>query len=531
MEFRYASLQPTRTQSGFSKAEKMKIFRCSLLIFITVLTACAPQNTLTQLPAPISTKTSFASTTPVSTQTLEPTATPITPTEVTLDPCSRIVEAKISTSGILEVVLEYEVESSDSIISEFGSPDGTRHLNLALWSEETRRAVPIPLPLDALNPKISTDHRWILFRRDRSETQSEFWVIGADGKGERQLGIVSLDEKIKARYPDGLFSLDYGWIPNTDTFFYEVDVTYGQIPPLIIESFVLVDVNSEKVVSLTNPSHIDQYRFSPDGSQMAFKTEQELTVLSVKDGQEQFTIQASLNYFMYSRDGNYIIDFTDDGILRIDARNGQQQIISLKYTVLSTQAEPSGYSPLPDFTWADDSTLFLISLNSDQRYIFLIPFLFNPDPDWIFTVWQIDLAAGTVHPIQSFRGDPSTARISPDMKWLAFQKYEVSAESKTRDLYLANLASGEILETISGGLFYVWLPGLEKYLYSTGFPYPPPGKGDSTTVPGESVTVNEYLGQVGGISILMNWDNVYWYDWWWADENRLVTDCKIVTFP
>lgn len=233
---------------------------------------------------------------------------------------------------------------------------------------------------------------------------------------------------------------------------------------------------------------------------------------------------------MYSPDGNYIVDFTDEGILRINAGNSQQLTIPLKYTVLHTQTEPSGYEPLPNFTWISDSTLLLASLNSDQRLIFLIPFIFNPNPDWTFTVWQVNLEDGTAQPIQVFRGDPSTARFSPDTQWLAFQKFDVSAKSKTREMYLANLASGEILETIADGLFYEWIPDSERYLYSTGVPYPPPVKGDPITVTGERV-INYYLGQVDGNSMLMNWDKVSWYDWRWVDQNRLVTDCKIVTFP
>lgn len=514
----------------------MKNIRCSLLIFITGLIACAPQSTMTQTSAPVSSKTPLPSTTPVPTQTLEPIATPIIPAEITLDPCSRIVEVKVSNSVVLEAVIEKEVESSDPIISEFGSPDGTRHMNLALWSEETHQAVPIPLLPDALDPKISTDHRWVLFRRDTSEIQSEFWVVDADSKKAKKLATVNLDEEIKARYPDGLFSLDYGWVPTADIFYYIVDVSYilGEYEAITInERFVLIDANSGKAVYPTNPSEINEFEFSPDGSQMAIQTENEFYVLSTQDGRKQFTIRVSLNNFIYSPDGKYIIDFTEEGILRIDAEDGQQYTIPLKYTIFFSQAEGTFYEPLPDFTWVDDSALLLISLNSDIPFLWKIPFFNNPDPDWMFTIWQVNLENGTTHPIQVFRGDPSTAKISPDNKRLAFQKFEVSDKSKKRDLYLADLASGEILETITDGLFKEWFPDSKKYFYSTGNPYPQPGKGDPGSSTSESV-INYYLGKVGENPILMKWDNVQlqpWFDWWWVDENRLVTDCKLVTFP
>ena len=502
----------------------MKKYSLLLSILITFLAACAPQRAVTPTPKHTSTHTPPPT---APTQPLEPTATPITVNEISLDSCSQIVEAKISSAGILEVVFAGGDRSANNpIISEFGSGGGAQQTSSALWSEDAQKAVPFPLPPDALGSKISSDHLWILFRRDTGTTQSEFWVTGIDGKVEKKLGTVILDEEMKARYPDGLFGLDYGWIPNTDKFFYDVEVTYGTIPPLIIDKFVLVDANSEKAIPLTIQSEIEIFRFSPDGSQMTILTESELRVLSTQDGQEEYTIQASLNDPTYSPDGKYIIDFIDEGILRVKAQDGQQDIIPLKYTIMSTRTEGPAYGPLPNFVWVDNSTLLLTSLNSDERYIFS---LHKHDPAWTFTIWQVDLTSRTTHPIQTFSGDPSSAKISPDRKLLAFQKYKGVDESQTRDLYLANLATGKILETIEGGVFETWFPDSNKYLYTTGIPYPPPGKGD----PGVSdIDIKYYLGQVGGEPILIHWNaSGLERSVWWVDKNRLMMNCKIITFP
>jgi len=147
----------------------------------------------------------------------------------------------------------------------------------------------------------------------------------------------------------------------------------------------------------------------------------------------------------------------------------------------------------------------------------------------MFTVWQVDLASGTTHPIQTFSGDPSSAKISPDRKLLVFQKYKGAGTSQTRDLYLTDLATGKILETVEGGVFTAWLPDSNKYLYVTGIPYPPPGKGDPGT---NKVEIKDYLGEVGKESILVNWraSELEWSASW-VDKNRLVTNCKIITFP
>ena len=496
------------------------------MIFITLLAACVPQSVVTPSPKLAATNTLPLTATIEPTLTPKSTATPLTVNEISLDSCRQIVEAKISSAGILEVVFEDSDRSVNPIISEFGSGGGVQQTSSALWSEDTQKAVPFPLPPDALGSKISSDHLWILFRRDTGTTQSEFWVTGIDGKVEKKLGAVILDEEMKARYPDGLFSLDYGWIPNTDKFFYSVEVTYGTIPPLIIDKFVLVDANSEKAIPLTIQSEIEIFRFSPDGSQMTILTDSELRVLSTQNGQEEFTIRASLNDPTYSPDGKFIIDFIDDGILRVDARDGEQQIIPLKYTIMSTRTEGPSYGPLPDFIWMSNSALLLTSLNSDEKYIFSLN---KHEPGWMFTVWQVDLASGTTHPIQTFSGDPSSAKISPDRKLLVFQKYKGAGTSQTRDLYLTDLATGKILETVEGGVFTAWLPDSNKYLYVTGIPYPPPGKGDPGT---NKVEIKDYLGEVGKESILVNWraSELEWSASW-VDKNRLVTNCKIITFP
>ena len=504
----------------------MEKYTILISIFITLLVACAPQRVATLSPTLAVTNPPPSTATVEPSQALESTATPIPVNVIALDSCRQIVEAKVSPAGILEVFFEGDDRSTSPIISEFGFSDSGQQTSSGVWSEETQEAVHFPLPREALGPKISSDHRWIIFRRDTRATQSEFWVIGVDGKDKRKLGTVKLDDEMKARYPDGLFSLDYGWIPNTVIFFYEVDVTYGQVPPLIIDKFFVVDAHSGQSIPIMIPADTEKFEFAPAGSQMAILMESGLRVLSTQDGQEDYTIQASLNNPTYSPDGKYIIDFIEEGILRIDARDGRQEIIPLKYTIMSPRTEGPSYGPLPDFIWVDNSTLLLTSLNSDERYIFSPQ---KRDPGWTFTVWQIDLASGTAHPIQTFHGDPSSAKISPDRKLLAFQKYTGVDASQTRAIYLADLATGKILETMEGGVFKAWFPDSKRYLYATGVPYPPPGKGD----PGANkIEIKEYLGEVGKESILLNWKaSDLESRTWWVDKNRLVTNCKIITFP
>jgi hypothetical protein len=500
-----------------SRVGNMETKTSSLVLIMLLLVACAPQSAATPVPEPTSTNTPLPAARVEPTRTLEPTATAIALTGISLDACRHIVEAKISSTGILEILFESDERSAVSIISEFGFHDSGQQTSSALWSDDTQKAVPFSLPLDALDPKISADHRWIVFRRDVQPTQSEFWVIGLDGKTAKKLGFVRLDEELKARYPGALFSLDYGWIPNTDNFFYDVEVTYGSIPPLIIDKLVLVNVNSGKEIPLAIQSEIEVFRFSPDGSQMTILTDGELRAVSTENGSTQYTVQATLNDPTYSPDGRFIVDFIDECVLRIDARDGQQQIIPLKYTIMSTRTEGPAYGPLPDFVWADNSTLLITSLNFDKPYIFWPPV--RHDPGWTFTIGQVDLISGTAHPIQTLNGDPSSAKISPDRKFLAFQKFQGVAPSQRMELLLVDLATGQILETIEDSVFEGWSPDSDEYIYSTGHP----------TNNGEIDNSKYYLGHIGKKPILMNWRVSG--SFMWLDGNKLVMDCKICHIP
>jgi hypothetical protein len=385
-------------------------------------------------------------------------------------------------------------------------------VGLVLWSKDTQKAIPFSLPPDALGPKLSPDHRQIVFRRDRATTQSEFWVIHSDGTHEKKMGTAIIDEDLKARYPDALFSLDYGWIPNTQMIYYLVEVTYGVVPPLIIDKFVLVGTNTGKAITLVNPAETQFFKFSPEGNQLAVQTASELRLVNTYDGQIQITRPGSLNSLIYSPNGNYMIDFIDKGILRIDTRSGQQQLIPLKYTIIVPPGGDSYFAPVPRFEWIGDATLRLTSLDSDQ---YLLPRF--PDLDrsnWTFKIWDVNLSSGTTHSGPTFRGDPEYVTYSPDHNRIAY--YDVGTGFESGGLTLADLTTGEILETISDGRFESWHPDSIRYIYSTGH-------AKSKGAPDEA---RYFLGQVGVQAIPLDGqvsDILAWLDAEW-----IVADCRVI---
>lgn len=452
----------------------MRKYPCLILVFATLLVACAPQSTPTPFLSATAANTQVLTSTPEPTQTVAVTPTSINRADQnSMHACTEIVDAKDSGAGTFQVVFSGDkARPDDMIYSEFGFYDDAQHNTLALWSEDTGQSLPYPLPADMWGPKISTDHRWILFRRDVgvTETQSEFWVIGTDGKNEKKLGTVVLDDEMRARYPESYFALNYGWIPNTNKFYYYVDASQ-EFGPLALERFILVDANSGQATKLTLPAEVKLFRFAPDGSQMALATESDLHMVNTQAGQVQFTIPVSLNNPNYSPDGQYLIDFTNEGVLRVDANDGGQLNIPLKYTIM--ECCPGGDGPrlrtLPNFQWLNNTTIVISSLISDQPFV-IRPFEPNPG-GWTFVLWNVDLANGTTLPSATFNGDPDSVVFSTDGTRIAFSNLELGDQSRrATELYLADVNTGEIFKTLTAAdnsvpEFIAWSPDSKHYLY------------------------------------------------------------------
>ena len=474
----------------------MKSVARVLLVIIILLTGCAPRSARAPSPTPFFTSTPFPTTSPQPTWTLEPRQTALHVEKLPLDSCTRIIDSRISSAGNLEVIYASADEST------------------RLWLADMQAVVSNPAPLDGYGLKISTDHRRVIFRRDSGDIH-ELWVIDADGQNEKKLATVQYDET-EARYAvdlarsSGFISYDYSWVPNTDKIFYDVFISYDI--GVSYDQAVLVDVTSGSSISITLPPNVIQFEFAPDGSQVAIQTESELRVLSTHDGIPQFTIQTPLNDPTYTPDGRYIIDFIDEGILRIDARDGQQQIIPLKYSIFVSPGSDSPYRPSPDFKWVGNSILLVPSLDSDKRYIVRA---FEADPSsWTFKVWKVDLTDGTISASHIFSGDLNSVVLSPDNSLLAFRKAE--AGDVPGDLFLADLKSGVILEIVPDGQFEAWHPDSHQYIYSTGHP----------KSKGEVDNAQYFLGQIGANPTLLDErisDTIAWLDAEW-----IVADCQLI---
>ena len=501
----------------------MKIIGHFLPIFIVLLSACVPQATAKPTSPHVITDVPLTTETPEPTQTLESTATrepdPILLNQINDIPyngtrCIQIAETRSSDTDGFEVVFM----DSEFGVGTVGDHPSVEFPGLSLWTENTQMAVPFRLPSNSYDPKLSPDHLRIAFQRNGGENQSELWVMDADGQNEKRLASVILDQATQARFPDMFLSLEYRWLPDSNKVVYSMianrDFDWG-----IYGKSDLIDVTSGRAIPLAVLPETIRLKFAPDGSQMLAITEGGFRAFSTHDGHMQFTIQDTWNNPVYSPDSKYIIDFIDGGILAVDARDGQQKIIPFEFTIMEGAPAFEGpfIKPVPHFIWADNFTLLMPSLVSDKSFLYRSE---ETDPNgWTFKIWRVNLMDGTASQSQTFSGDPESVVLSSDGDHLVFFKIEFSDSPESLHLtrlpgtlHLADLNTGQILETFTEGPFEAWSPDFSRYVYSR--------QSENKTAIGERIT-EIFLGKIGEEPISLG--NVEGSPLWfkWLDNQRL----------
>ena len=530
----------------------MKTYALFLLIFIIMVTACAPQGGATPEPGPAFTNTPPPTVTPQPTQKiLEPTPISIQVAKISAEACSELVDTTSSSAGALEIIYTQRGAQFFELPEGFtGFTPGNSNTQLRLWNEEKGETTAFLLPSDAVGPRISADHRWIVFRRiiaqqDFGERQSELWAIDTNGQNEKKLAAFSFDE-VKNRNLDlhvDFASVHYGWVAGTDQIYYNVTVNGADISvrPPTYDSFVLIDINSGKKISVAQPGRAANIIFAPDGSQAAVLTDGKLSLVNTKDGSIQFTLPTPLRNSLglvstkslaYSPDGKYVIGFADDGIVRMNTKDGQWQTIPLKYTVLTGG---NGYAYTVGFSWVGNSTIMVPLTNlPDGTSAINYDSQSRAQPELSFTLWKVNLVEGTAQPIQTFTGFANPNSISPDGHYVAFRIFETQAHSPIAQfasfrspgaklgggsppsMILADVKTGEIILTIKAISFFAWSPYSNLYIYVQ----------DGERVNG-IFSYPVYLGMIGEEPIPLEitekgYPPFYYVDW--VDAQRFVMD-------
>lgn len=398
----------------------------------TVTLQDTPQITQPPLPSPTSlSPTDIPQETPTPTPSPEPAITPSEPAGVPAGPCLQPVESFSSDTGQLRVVF------TASCVTVGGLGDVPS--DLWLWREETGVAEAYPLPAGAVTPRVSADHQLILFRKFLSETESELWVIGVDGGGERMLARVSYAEAMQRNPGANYFELGYGWLQDTHRVVYWVKISYdlglGLSP---YDTVFVADADNGEEQAIALPGKFYWLVFSASGDQAAALTFEELRLIGTRTGQVQYSVPLSgVPYgdqpLSYAPDGAHALVFGEGKIFVIDTVTGAIQEIPLAY--LPWGVGDAAFH-LPGVYWLDGSRFYAAVVNLEGGMEFFTP-------EATFTIWEIDLTVGKARSISTFKGTvPNPDYYTSDLERLIYF-HNVELNNPVQELYVADIRSGE----------------------------------------------------------------------------------------
>ena len=423
-----------------------------LKLFVTVglfliLVACGP----TAVAQPTETPTQAATAVPTVPPTLTPPPTPTIVAETAVATQSSPTFNRCLVTDAVPQSLP-PVEPVRLLYSEDG--------NLKLWQEGAETAVSLTSSGDVPYGQISSDGTLVAFVRTVPRETAELWVVSTDGQNERQLIAVSLSDYLD-QAEDYVVNvhLRFTWLPQLHKVAFWLDPELDGLGGLPQDTVIVVDADSGEMVSLFEGGEVARWHFSPDGQIAATFIQDGVRLMDTATGQvrHDLTLPGSGSpdqSTSFSPDGRYLVAFAAGGVAIIDTNSGSVDLIPLAYTPIGA----GHYAIWPSIQWLSDGRSFqTIVSNTEEVW---------GNVDATFTVWQLDLAAQTAVSLHIFTGDPTSAWIAANGRYLAYYKL-ASNQSNMRELYLADLESGETALYDRGEVIELiaWHPNSVQFVY------------------------------------------------------------------
>lgn len=338
----------------------------------------------------------------------------------------------------------------------------------------------------------STDGTLVAFVRTVPQETAELWVVSADGQSERRLATVSLaDYLAQAQEYVVDVQLYYSWLPQSHKLAYALSPTLDALGTLPNEANTIVDADSGSTVLLYAGGEVWSTQYSRDGRLAAAVVQDGLRLIDTATSQvlHDLTLPGSGSpdqTFSFSPDGRFLAAFATGGVAIIDTSSGSQTLMPLDYVTIGV-----GHGSVwPTIQWLPDGRSFL-ALISNTADVW-------GNTDVTFTVWQIDVATQTAVSLHTFTGFPLSTRFSANGRYLAFYKI-ASSQSNARELYLADLVSGETMLYDQGQAveFINWHPNGVKFIYRFGQQRPLLGSlcGEPVEIPGPGTDIYQLYWQ------------------------------------
>lgn len=439
-----------------TKIKHIIISLCCLL----VLAACEADREPTAEPQ-----------SPRQTATVEPAATErLEQTEETVVP--QAIASPEPTINVLEPTptvpptptVFHKLAICDGLLEQIKQPDGELFIRywsgsqVWLWSENAGEIEHFTIEENPMDLNSSPNGRYVAFTRPAEEEGAvELWIANSDGSSERLLTTAS-PVNLLERYSEAIGAdFVFHWIGGGEDLllaynFQPVIQALGDLPD---EPQTVIDINSGESYILQPAATVFAAVNSPNGQRSAVLVDGAVQILETTTGTVLHTVPVNataLPYqtFAFSPDSNHLVFFSQDGIVLINPADGTFQEIPLVY-------EPVGlgeYSVTPDIYWLKDGS-GLFALVTDNQQVF--------DKGATFALWFINLSTGEGTLRHTFNGSILSAALSHNQDVLAFWLQDVN----NRQLFLADLRSGEVVEYSSGRLidFLSWNPDGHHFLY------------------------------------------------------------------
>jgi Tol biopolymer transport system component len=298
--------------------------------------------------------------------------------------------------------------------------------NLWVWSEGVTRQITRGGNVNGF--KLSDDGNKVAFTRMVSYPTSELWVINIDGSGERllvstddlqALGKSSETEEIRQSESYILLS-PYAWVPGTYTIAYGTYRSIRYDGTIYHYDLNLVDAETGKKWTILAPGSGGKFIYSPDGSQIAIFTRQQI----------------------------FIVDA--DGSNRHD-------------NLLEFQMPTFGEAHIfPEPVWSADGQYLLLGLPPDDPM---------NNPTLPTTLWQVPadgspaIRLGTTkYPVLP---EGYNVTFSPDLKQLAYTTEGPGLSGYGFEIHIANFdgTNDRVIQAGKMLYFWNWSPDGQHFIY------------------------------------------------------------------
>lgn len=306
-------------------------------------------------------------------------------------------------------------------------PDAPPHLRIAfvkdgnVWFWEEGGA---PMALtslgDVLDVVLSDDGLVVAFVRQVDPTHEELHAVNTDGSGLRPL-VISATFDTMISHPDALSAVPYrlDFVPGTHTLAFSTRLTFEGPGLVLPDELRLVDADSAALSILLAPGQAGDFYYSPDGSQIALVTADQVSVVNA------------------------------DGTNRRDL---------LSFPVVITYSEYNYYPPV---LWSSGSDTLRAAIPPNDPMA---------NPPELTTVWHLPADGSPPNILMNMATAPffqDTATLSPDINKVAYLVQIISGSPSPVELHLSNVdGSGDVIYDTGELRFEAWSTDGEHFIYT-----------------------------------------------------------------